>query len=505
MLTSEILGELSLGQSIAETDDRLDRYFVNTHTFHVLVCGEKDIIAGDKGTGKTALYRILMKRSRKLDELRNTRVVTAFNLTGNPIFQELIRVPEQTEGQYIAFWKTYFLSLVGNWLLDQKDIVPQSGVKRIESFLQRANLKNIDTTPQSIFSKIIGLFPKTPVKSVEMDVGLGESGMPHAKPKLEFSDAAAIQPVTFFGVDYFAGLKLLEASLKESNLTVWVALDRLDEAFQGFPHVEVPVLRALLRAYLDLREISNLSLKLFIRKDLFRKVIANGFVNLTHVNARKVEIVWHEEDLKHLLIARVKDSEKVVEALNMVGLDNDASFAVLFPNKVAPGEKQSTTWNWMMSRIRDGNGVIAPRNLVDLVEKARADQVQCDLRSPRVLSDGVPLIEAESVKKAHKLLSKDRVEDTLLAESAELAPWLEKFRNKKAEYDIAAISVLLSVDEEEARTAVKKLREIGFLEEVGSYYKIPMLYREGLGIRQGKASGTEAEIGTESQDDAEEQ
>jgi hypothetical protein len=501
MLTSQILGDLSLGDSIAETDERLDRYFVNTHTFHVLICGEKDIIAGDKGTGKTALYRILMKRSRQLEELRTTRVVTAFNLTGNPIFQELIRVPEQTEGQYIAFWKTYFLSLVGNWMLDQQDILHQSSIKRIESFLQRSNLKNIDTTPQSIFSKLVALFPRTPVKSVEMDIGLGDSGLPHANPKLEFSDAASIQPKTFFGVDYFAGLKLLEASLKESNLTIWIALDRLDEAFQGFPQVEVPALRALLRAYLDLREISNLCLKLFIRKDLFRKVIANGFVNLTHVNARKVEIVWHDEDLKHVLIARVKDSEKVVDALSLAEMNNDEAFATLFPNKVSQGEKRSTTWNWMVSRIRDGNGVIAPRNLVDLVEKARAGQVQCDLRSPREYTNGVPLIEADSVKKAHKLLSKDRVEDTLFAESAELAPLLEKFRNKKAEYDIASICILLSVDEEEARTSVRKLCDIGFLEEVGSNYKIPMLYREGLAIRQGKATGTEAEIGTDTQDD----
>ncbi|MGC2548457.1 MAG: hypothetical protein WA426_21640, partial [Silvibacterium sp.] len=408
------------------------------------------IIAGDKGTGKTALYRILKKRSRELNELRTTHVVTAFNLTGNPMFQELIRVPEQTEGQYIAFWKTYFLSLVGNWMLDQRDIVRQSSVQRIESFLIRSNLKTIDTTPQGIFSKLVSLIPKGPVKSVEMDMGLAESGMPHMKPKVEFADSS-VQPVSFFGVEYFAGLKLLEASLKESNLNIWIALDRLDEAFQGFPRVEVPALRALLRTYLDLREISNLSLKLFLRKDLFRKVIGRGFVNLTHVNARKVEIIWHDEDLKHLLIARVKDSEEVVKDLGLAGLDNDSAFSILFPTKVSQGKKQSTTWNWMMSRIRDGNGVIAPRNLVDLVEKARADQVQCDLRSPREYTTGVTLIEADSVKRAHKLLSKDRVEDTLLAESPDLSPLLEKFRNKKAEYDIASIGALLSVDEENAR------------------------------------------------------
>jgi hypothetical protein len=374
-------------------------------------------------------------------------------------------------------------------MLDQRDILRQGSVQRIELFLQRSNLKSVDTSPQSIFSRLVGLFPKRPIKSVSLDMGASESGMPHVAPKMEFGEAPDIQPVTFFGVDYYSGLKLLDASLRESNLTVWVALDRLDEAFQGFPKIEIPALRALLRTYLDLREVSNLSLKLFLRKDLFRKVIAGGFVNLTHVNARKVEIVWQDEDLKHLLIARVKDSENVVMELQLKKLTNDEAFAKLFPDKIFQAKKQSTTWNWIMSRIRDGNGVIAPRNLVDLVEKARADQVQADLRSPREYGDGIPLITPECVRTAHKLLSKERVEDTLLSESAELAPLLEKFRHKKAEYSLAALCALLAVGEDEGRSEVKRLREIGFLEEVGSSYKIPMLYREGFGITQGKANG----------------
>ncbi|HEY5382473.1 MAG TPA: hypothetical protein VIJ65_09460 [Acidobacteriaceae bacterium] len=490
MLTSQILGELRLGESIAETDEGLDRYFVNTHTFNVLIRGEKDIIAGDKGTGKTALYRILKKRARVVEELRTTQVVTAFNLTGNPIFQELLKIPIQGEGQYIAFWKTYFLALVGNWMLDQEAIVRQSSIRRVEFFLSQNNLKTTDTTPKGVFSKILAKFPKRSLRSAEIDLGIAEHGMPHIKPKVEY-ESSTVQPISFFGVDYWAGLQLLESSLKESNLTVWIALDRLDEAFQGFPAVEIPALRALLRTYLDLREIKNLAVKLFLRKDLFRKIISGGFVNLTHVNARKIEIFWRDEDLKHLLIRRVRDSEQICDELRLRGLDNDESFTKIFPNKVSQGEKQSTTWNWIMSRIRDGNGVIAPRNLVDLVERARAEQVQSDLITPREYQEGTSLIEAESIRKAHKTLSKERVEDTLFSEAADLSQILEKFRHKKAEYDIDALCALLGLEEDSARVVVRDLRDVGFLEEVGNAFKVPMLYREGLNIRQGKANGSE--------------
>jgi len=490
---SQILNDLKLGNSVAESDERLDRYFVNTQTFNALITGQRDIIAGDKGTGKTALYRILIKRYRHLEELRATEVVTAFNLTGSPIFQQLLHIPQQTEGLYIAFWKTYFLALVGNWLIDQPKIVQQASIKRVQYFLQQTGLKTIDTSPKGIVSKLIGLFPRTPIKAVEVELGVNEVGMPHATPRAEFGDAPGVQPLLFFGIDYPAGLKLLEASLRESNLTIWIALDRLDEAFQGYHNVEIPALRALLRTYLDFNEISNIRLKLFLRKDLFRKVIAGGFVNLTHINDKKIEIVWDDNDLKYLLINRIRDSEPLVQSLNLDSRDTDAAFAAIFPDKVAQGEKQATTWNWMLSRIRDGNDVIAPRNLIDLVEKAREVQMRVEYRSPREYIVDSPLIEPDSIRAAHKLLSQTRVEDTLLAESPHLVPLLEKFRNQKAEYDLYTLKKLFGVDDVETAASIKKLREIGFLKEAGSSYKVPMLYRDGFNITQGRANGTHYE------------
>ena len=55
MLVKEILQKLDLGSSVAEYDAALERYFVETSTFRSLIRDEGDVIAGDKGTGKTAL------------------------------------------------------------------------------------------------------------------------------------------------------------------------------------------------------------------------------------------------------------------------------------------------------------------------------------------------------------------------------------------------------------------------------------------------------------------
>lgn len=141
----------------------------------------------------------------------------------------------------------------------------------------------------------------------------------------------------------------------------------------------------------------------------------------------------------------------------------------------------------MMSRIRDGSGVKPPRNLIDLIVEARHAQLRSEDRSPREQSQDIPIIEGDAIRRAQRALSERRVQDTLFAEAADLVPMIEKFRDGKAEHSAKSLSDLLGFPEHSARTAIKPLLEIGFLEEVGSSFKIPMLYRDGLNITQGKA------------------
>jgi hypothetical protein len=104
-----------------------------------------------------------------------------------------------------------------------------------------------------------------------MECTISESGIPIIKPRVEFADEgrdptkAAPEQIPADAI-----LRLLNTCLEEADITAWIALDRLDEAFSGHPGTEVPALRALLRTYLDLTEFSRTKLKLFVRRDLFR-------------------------------------------------------------------------------------------------------------------------------------------------------------------------------------------------------------------------------------------
>jgi len=487
MMVKELLTLLDFGNSVAEFDADLQRYFVETPAFHAIVAGKSDIIAGDKGTGKTALYKVLQARYRQLSEFRGVEILPAFNPAGNPVFQRLGQMPTLTEGQYGTIWKSYLVSLAGNWLLEIFRDGLTDNMRQLENLLVRVALRSEDDSAQTIFSKLTNriMFLLRP-RSAELGLSLTETGMPVLKSRVEYG-AGEERQATIEVIPHERLLHLLNECLGEVGATVWVVLDRLDEAFQGYPAVEIPALRALLRTYLDLLEFDRLKLKLFVRKDLFRRVVQGGFVNLTHVNARRLDLVWDEEDLRSLLARRIRDNSRFIDALDANTYSDTQLFSLIFPPQVDVGERKPTTWAWMMSRIRDGNNIRPPRNLIDLARKAQEAQQRAEERQAREYAPSVPLIEPDAIRRALRRLSEDRVNDTLLAEAADLAPLIESFRDGKAEHNITSLSKLLELPEVDVRIAVKPLVELGFLGETGGSYKVPMLYRDGLQITQGKA------------------
>jgi len=490
MNVKEVLRQLNLGNSVAEEDRDLENYFVETETFRALIADEGDVIFGDKGTGKTALYKILTRRYRSIPALDKVEVVTAFNPTGDSVFQRLAMWEVLTEGQYITVWKSYVLSLAGNWLLQIYEDNFTPSMEKLDELLRRAGLRTADDQPNTVFSKLVNLVKRIAApKSAGVEVSFDEAGLPVLTPQVEFADHVS-EDENEFVIQHTYSLRLLNDALEDADLSVWLILDRLDEAFQGYPKTEIPALRALLRTYLDMKEFDRIKLKLFVRRDLFRKITQfddEGFVNLTHINTRKIEVDWDDEDLMNLLLKRINTNEEFARTLGLGGLSADEVFYTLFPDQVELGGGRARTWNWMLSRIRDGNGVTPPRNLIDLVKKAQKEQLRREERSSRDFEQQGTLITGEALKSALKKLSEERVEDTLLAESGAYSKYIERFRNGKAEHNGDSIMNYLDLPAHEARAVTKVLQEMGFLEQTGETYKVPMLYRDGLNIRRGKA------------------
>ena len=109
----------------------------------------------------------------------------------------------------------------------------------------------MDDSPNTVFSQVVNLVRRiTNPKSVSAAVTVLPIGMPVMVPKVELGDPTP--PAEPGLVTHEEALQLLNEVLAEIDIGSWLAFDRLDEAFQGFPLAEGPALRALFRTYLDL-------------------------------------------------------------------------------------------------------------------------------------------------------------------------------------------------------------------------------------------------------------
>ncbi len=144
------------------------------------------MIAGDKGTGKTAVYKILQKRYATIPELRGIEVLAGFNPSGNPIFQRLTQQQPLTEGQYVSVWKAYILSLVGNWLLEIVGDEQTENFQRLQKMLSETELRSRDDTPETVFGRIVNTVQRIfAPKTAEVEFTFSEAGIPIITPKAD--------------------------------------------------------------------------------------------------------------------------------------------------------------------------------------------------------------------------------------------------------------------------------------------------------------------------------
>jgi hypothetical protein len=135
-------------------------------------------------------------------------------------------------------------------------------------------------------------------------------------------------------------------------------------------------------------------------------------------------------------------------------------------------------------------GVVAPRELIHLLTSLQEVQLgKYDVGAAEPPDKN--LIDRSCFKEAMVQVSRVRVEQTIYAEYPDLKPWIEELEGEKAEQTVATLTSVWEVSIEEAARRAQRLVEVGFFESFGAKnsprFKVPFLYRDYLGLVQGKA------------------
>lgn len=477
---SEILERLNLGSSVAENDENLENYFIPTIALDDFLDDRFDLIRGAKGSGKSAILRMVSRAQAAYPKLANVTLVVATEHTGEPAFKRAfdpLILEAVTDAKLTSAWKAYLINLA----LDAIESFDKSD--EASEAIAAAEACGIRYRTPSAFKKIWwSALRMLHIKSFTVGADSVAAEFPDAPPEFWTADDKP--------VDFPELLRLVVRALQAANRRCWLLLDRLDAAFQDNPELERRALRSLLIAYKDFMGHPQLRLKLFFRTDLYDTVVQGaGFRELTHVADRaSPPISWDPDKLLHMIMERFAFNAPVCERYGFAKADvadpeiRSAAFFSIFPSQIDVGKRKGDSWSWMYNRIRDGNGIRTPRDLHALVSQSAFRE-----REQLVLGRGddiEELISGPSVKVGLIDLSTDKVNTTLLAENPDLAGAIKVFRGQKAEQNSETMQQLLGAGWQQT---AEQLVRIGFLEKLADSWKVPMLYRDGLEVTQGAA------------------
>jgi hypothetical protein len=487
MKKREILEKLDFGHRIAEEEAKhLREYFVETNQWNSLFKGDVDVVYGAKGAGKSALYSLLLSHEAYLKS-RGIHTIPAENPRGTPVFSELVSDPPASEEEFRGLWKLYLLCLVGERLRRIGNF-PYPAPQVIRK-LEESNLLPSDGTLGGMLRSALD-YVRRVMKADSIGVGIEldeTTGMPRGvSGKITLREPSLdLRQMGLASVDGL--LRQADQALRNEGLRIWVLLDRLDVAFSESDELESSALRALFRVYLDLVGLEAISLKIFLRSDIWGRIQTchgQGFREASHIS-RHTTISWTNQSLLNLVVRRLLHNEVIrseYRADPTIVLSSTGDQVRLF-NEIFPPQ---TNLDWMLFRLRDGSGQTRPRELIHLLHCARGIQIR-RLELGGAEPGAKTLFDSRSLMQALPEVSEVRFEQTLCAEYPKWRPQLLRLKGEKAHLSVSELAKIWQTTTKEASGMAEELQELGFFQKQGTrdnpIYWVPPLYQLPLQIK----------------------
>lgn len=496
MTTLEVLKQITFGQRVAEEEpELLEKYFVETDHWQRLFSDAVDVVYGPKGSGKSALYSMLVGRKTELFD-RRILIAAAENPRGATAFRALVADPPASEREFIALWKLYTACLVSATLDDYG--ISGEQAKELRDCLRESGLlprqKSLQGVLVSVFDYVKRLLrPEAVESSLKLDPA---SQMPSGiTAKIIFGEPS-IKQAAEGKVSVDRLLELGDEALAGAGYKLWVLLDRLDVAFSESPELEQNALRALFHVYLDLRSLNNFRLKIFLRTDIWQRITTVGFREASHIT-RHLTIEWNKSSIRNLIIRRVIQNDVIIDHYRenkeavLVSVESQEKFFYrLFPGQVDVGSRKPSSFDWMLSRTWDGSRQVAPREIIHLLNALRDAQVR-HLEVGESTPEEGRLFSRAVFKDALPVVSKARLEQTLYAEYPEFREYIEKLRGEKTQYLAGSLAKIWNLSADATMKVVRDFCMIGFFEQRGEkenpIFWVPILYRDALDLVQGSS------------------
>ncbi|MDD2822929.1 MAG: hypothetical protein PHQ59_02495 [Candidatus Daviesbacteria bacterium] len=520
---AQIIGNINIGNSIAEDDFLLESARVETPVFKGVIEDKYDIVLGRKGAGKTAIFKLVNLLSEHLLSRDNLVILSGVNSSGESLFNKFKeQFKDYSEEDFENFWKLYFINLIYNQFLkepkfEKKLETCEKEIKDFKSACYKAGIPDIKSIQgmQAILAWSVNA-----LKSVKLKVPISYDAKNQtlfALPELKIEkgvnkeDGLSETKSLYVHDIGFALGKILH----KSGFHIWIILDRLDEVFDRYSAEEFNGLRGLLRAYksFDIGVEGNFRIKLFLRDDIksfltdaksyekhFPKKELPPLVAATHIFSKESPTLsWSEDEIEQLILNRLllglniqlRDylgiNEKYV-GLKKSEIDKKLEEELRnkqsrkeYWNKIFPSKISSTdsSLKWIFSHLKDSNDIVTPRSVIDMLEGAinfQKQKMQTDFQDSSVV------FPIESIKAGLDIASEHKLLKDIYNEFPKEQGYI-KLLSKEGQFKLSK-SDLERLFGKDWENIVTTLRKIGILRYVknSEEFRIVHLFRPALGV-----------------------
>ncbi|WP_157095517.1 hypothetical protein [Bradyrhizobium sp. AT1] len=448
------VGALRFGDEAAERDALLQSSFMPPRELNLIESGIKTIVLGDRGAGKSAIFRTLREQSRTE---KDVEVVVSAEQSPASFVQQMTTVNASTTSTADAFKAVWLLYVAA---LGARDIdVGVDAADETASAFQRDARNLLRRIGWSTSIKNEGQLSKwwAVARSFLPDKVTFKIGPVTVEPNL--SKGWQNWLGSDMKVDDF--INRTDRFLNSTKRRHIILFDQVDEAFKYDREKQEALVQGLFLAESLLSLTASIRLVILLRTDLFELYDIqekNKFVS------RSVRLGWNNIELRKLLLQRLFSNDglgRAAEALNAPSLSAD-TLAAMQLRLVFPAEIEGRGFEeWMFDGLKNGKDHVAPRQIILFLISVRDRAARGEL-----LRRPLPLFSESELAEAMTRVSELSYEE-VISDFRAATGFVRNCRaGKITEFEPAKLGSLFDEKEGSVVVQIERLERLGFLSRI---------------------------------------
>lgn len=277
------LKQIDLGNDEAEQDTRLEEYFLRTPFYENAINGNKTLVIGRKGSGKSAIFILIDKEMRRTGNMVIPITPDQYSWSALKSYKEIGILPEQANTNA---WRLTLLSAVV-WKLNEEGLIrEQSKLTSYYRYMNEAYAPKKETWFLNIVEKGKNILSGIRTQWVSFD--FGETSTISTPLRIIDETQALLQK------EWPGGKKIR------------ILIDRLDDSWDASDESIYTIIGLLKAANLINTALSGkVTVTIFLRSDIYDNLF---FDDQDKLRQNEELILWNEDDLKAIVAERVRVS-----------------------------------------------------------------------------------------------------------------------------------------------------------------------------------------------------